>query len=183
MFRLLTKTLYNICLFVVYMLFSEGLQQCSQLWNCNPGCFQSQTILSYSINKKQDKVRYVYNYIRCTATLARYLCIYEVVTDTHSMNIYNILYMHNIYEVSYCTLIKKKIKFSSCIRKFRMEQLQSHIWLTASSYSFIGKYLRFSSWIRKPFFIYDFVNAPLWISLSMRKILYSLLSVYTVYIH
>ncbi len=31
------------------------------------------------------------------------------------------------------TLIKKKIKFSSNIRKFRMEQLQSHIWLTASS--------------------------------------------------
>ncbi len=30
------------------------------------------------------------------------------------------------------TLIKKKIKFSSYIRKFRMEQLQSHIWLTAS---------------------------------------------------
>ncbi len=29
------------------------------------------------------------------------------------------------------TLIKKKIKFSSYIRKFRMEQLQSHIWLTA----------------------------------------------------
>ncbi len=32
------------------------------------------------------------------------------------------------------TLIKKKIKFSSYIRKFRMEQLQSHMWLTASSY-------------------------------------------------
>ncbi len=31
------------------------------------------------------------------------------------------------------TLIKKKIKCSSSIRKFRMEQLQSHIWLTASS--------------------------------------------------
>jgi hypothetical protein len=30
------------------------------------------------------------------------------------------------------TLIKKKIKFSSYIRKFCMEQLQSHIWLTAS---------------------------------------------------
>ncbi len=30
--------------------------------------------------------------------------------------------------------LKKKIKFSSYIRKFRMEQLQSHIWLTASSY-------------------------------------------------
>jgi hypothetical protein len=27
----------------------------------------------------------------------------------------------------YCTLIKKKIKFSSYIRKFRMEQLQSHM--------------------------------------------------------
>jgi hypothetical protein len=31
------------------------------------------------------------------------------------------------------TLIKKKIKFSSYVRKFRMEQLQSHIRLTASS--------------------------------------------------
>jgi hypothetical protein len=39
------------------------------------------------------------------------------------------------------TLIKKKIEFSLCIRKFRMEQLQSHIWLTASSY--MVKYLWF----------------------------------------
>jgi hypothetical protein len=30
----------------------------------------------------------------------------------------------------YHTLIKKKIKFSSYIRKFRMEQLQSHIYIT-----------------------------------------------------
>ena len=51
------------------------------------------------------------------------------------------------------SLIKKKIKFSSYIRKFRMEQLQSHIWLTASSY--IGKYLLISSYIGKPFIIYD----------------------------
>jgi hypothetical protein len=29
--------------------------------------------------------------------------------------------------VDISTLIKKKIKFSSYIRKFRMEQLQSHI--------------------------------------------------------
>jgi hypothetical protein len=57
------------------------------------------------------------------------------------------------------TLIKKKIKFSSYIRKFRVEQLQSHIWLTASSY--MGKYLRISSYIRKPFLIYDFAPAPL----------------------
>ncbi len=56
-------------------------------------------------------------------------------------------------------------------RKFRIEQLQSHIWLTASSY--MGKYLRISSYIRKPFFIYDFATAPLSISLYMRKILFS----------
>ncbi len=55
------------------------------------------------------------------------------------------------------TLIKKKIKFSLHIRKFRMEQLQSHIWLTASSF--------------------DFATAPLWISLYMREIWFSFLSV------
>ena len=32
------------------------------------------------------------------------------------------------------TLIKKEIKISPNIRKFRMEQLQSHIWLSASLY-------------------------------------------------
>jgi hypothetical protein len=41
------------------------------------------------------------------------------------------------------TLIKKKIKFSLDMRKFRMEQLQSHKLLTASSY------------MGKPFLIYD----------------------------
>ncbi len=45
------------------------------------------------------------------------------------------------------TLLKKKIKFSSYIRKFRRDQLQSHIWLTASSYKI--KHLRISSW--KPY--------------------------------
>ncbi len=39
-------------------------------------------------------------------------------------------------QILFCTtLIKKKIKFSSYIWNFRMEQLQSHIWLTASSYT------------------------------------------------
>jgi hypothetical protein len=74
-----------------------------------------------------------------------------------------------------CALIKKKIKFSSYIGKFRMEQLQSHIWPTASLY--MGKYLRISSYIRKPFLIYDFATAPLWISLYMRKLLSSFLLV------
>ncbi len=68
------------------------------------------------------------------------------------------------------SLIKKKIKFSSYIRKLRMEQLQSHIWLTASSY--MGKYLRISSYIRKPFLIYNCATAPLWISLYIGKFLF-----------
>ncbi len=42
---------------------------------------------------------------------------------------------------------KKEVKFSSYMRKFRMEQLQSHIWLTASSY--MVKYLCISSYIWK----------------------------------
>ena len=87
-------------------------------------------------------------------------------------NIANCLIM---YRRSDPTLIKKKIKFSPFIRKFKLEQLQSHIWLTASSY--IGKYLRISSYIRKPFLIYDFATAPFRISLYMRKILFSFLSV------
>ncbi len=75
------------------------------------------------------------------------------------------------------TLIKKKIKFSA-YRKSRVEQLRSHLWLTASSYKW--KYLRISSYIRKPFLIYDFATAPLWISPYMRKILFSFLSVHAV---
>jgi hypothetical protein len=80
--------------------------------------------------------------------------------------------------VSSTTLIKKKIKFSSYIGKFRVEQLQSHIWLTASLY--IGKYFLISSYNRKTFLIYDLPTAPLWISLYMRKILFYFLSVYRV---
>jgi hypothetical protein len=58
-----------------------------------------------------------------------------------------------------------------------MEQLQSHIWPTASPY--LGKFLRISSYIRQPFPIYDFATVPLWISLNMRKIFFSFLSVHT----
>ncbi len=35
--------------------------------------------------------------------------------------------------ISYVTLIKKRIKFFSYVGKFRMEQLQSHIWGRASN--------------------------------------------------
>ncbi len=65
-------------------------------------------------------------------------------------------------DFSHCYTDKREIKFSSYIRKFRMEQLQSHIWLTASSCK--GKYLSFSSYIRKPFLIYCFATAPFWIA-------------------
>ncbi len=54
-------------------------------------------------------------------------------------------------------------------------RVQSHIWLTASSY--VTKYLRTSSYIRKLFLIYDFESDPFWISSDMRKILFSFLSV------
>ncbi len=51
-----------------------------------------------------------------------------------------------------------------------MEQLQSHIWLTASSY--VEKYLRISS------YLFDFATAPLWISLNMtKKIIFFFISV------
>ncbi len=60
----------------------------------------------------------------------------------------------------YCTLIKKNIKISSYVGKFRVEHLQIHIWLTASSY--MGKYLRISSFIRKPLLIYDTEFPYIW---------------------
>jgi hypothetical protein len=56
-----------------------------------------------------------------------------------------------------------------------MDRVQSQIWLTASS--FMVKYQRPSSYIKKPFLIYDFETDPIWISLYMRKILFSFLSV------
>jgi hypothetical protein len=43
---------------------------------------------------------------------------------------------------------------------------------------YMEKYLRISWYIRKPFLIYDFPTAPFWISLNMRKIWFSFLSVY-----
>ncbi len=64
---------------------------------------------------------------------------------------------------------KRKENFlSSHIRKFRRKQLQSHIWLTVSSY--MTKYFHISSYIRKLFLIDDFDTAPFWIYLYMRKI-------------
>ncbi len=63
------------------------------------------------------------------------------------------------------TLLKKKRKFSLYLRIFIRDRVQSHIWPTASSY--MVKYLRISSYIRKPFLIYDFVPDPFWIPLNI----------------
>ncbi len=73
------------------------------------------------------------------------------------------------------TLMKKKIKFSSYIRKFGVEQVQSHIWGRASWY--MRKCANISSYMRKPLVIYDFATAPFWISSYIRKIRFSFLSV------
>jgi hypothetical protein len=88
---------------------------------------------------------------------------------------------HFFYLCGGCTYFaytdKKENQISSYIRKFRIKQLRSHIWLTAFSY--MVKYLRISSYIRKPVLIYDFATAPLWIFLYMRKICFSFfISVY-----
>jgi hypothetical protein len=53
----------------------------------------------------------------------------KVHTSQRLALIQEITYFYNIR-----TLVEKKIKFSSHKRKFRRERLQSHIWLTASSY-------------------------------------------------
>ncbi len=74
-------------------------------------------------------------------------------------------------------LIKKENQyFSPYIRKFRVEQLQSHIWGKASQY--MRKWGNISPYIRRPFVIYDFATAPFWISLYMGKFLFSFLSVH-----
>ncbi len=78
------------------------------------------------------------------------------------------------YEGYLSTRIKKKIKFSSFIWKFRVEQLQSHVWGRASSY--MRKCVNISPYMRRPLVIYDFATAPLRISLYMNK--WFLLQVY-----
>ncbi len=65
---------------------------------------------------------------------------------------------------------KKENQIFLIYKEIRMEQFQSHIWVWLTASSYMGKYLRISSYIRKPFLTYDFATAPLWISLYVRKI-------------
>ncbi len=54
---------------------------------------------------------------------------------------------------------KKDNKIFLIFKEIWKRALQSHIWLMASSY--MTKYLRISSYSRKPFLIYDFATAPI----------------------
>ncbi len=66
-----------------------------------------------------------------------------------------------------CTLIKKKIKLSWYVRKFRgigckviYDYRPPHIW---------WKYLCITSYIRKPFFIYDFAPDPMHLNFPIHE--------------
>ncbi len=63
-----------------------------------------------------------------------------------------------------CTLIKNNIKFSSYIRKFRMERLQSHLWGSFRIYEEMRIYLTIM-YLRRQLVVYDFATAPFWLSL------------------
>ncbi len=81
------------------------------------------------------------------------------------------IHIYNVCKVD--TVIKKKTKFSTYIRKSRREQLQSHIWLTA--YSYMTKYCAFPRTIGSlsSYMTLQSRTAPIWISLYLREILFS----------
>ncbi len=56
---------------------------------------------------------------------------------------------------------KINVPYTAVKRKFWRDQVQSHIWLTASLYMVVI-YWRISSYIRKPFLIYEFATDPIW---------------------
>jgi hypothetical protein len=74
---------------------------------------------------------------------------------------------------------KKENKIFLIYKEIQKGAVAKSIWLTGSSY--MTEYLRISSYIRKPFLLYDFATAPFWISLYLRKILFYFLSVYCIW--
>ncbi len=104
----------------------------------------------------------------CCELKLRLLCQHHVLLVTWNMSYSTFLTYFKLYVVNsavhsaQCCTNRKKIKFYSYARKFRMDRSHSHTWLTASSY--MVKNLRISSYIRKLSHIYD----PIWISLCTR---------------
>ncbi len=67
---------------------------------------------------------------------------------------------------------KKENHIFLLYKEIQMESVaKSYMTITASSY--MVKYLRISSYIRRPFLINEFATDPIWISLYMRKISFS----------
>ncbi len=85
----------------------------------------------------------------------RYLIFISIIQGQHTYKKWNKIF-----------LIYKEIQNRAVVKSY----------MTDSSY--MVKYLRISSYIRKPFLIYNFACAPFRISLYMRKIFFSFLSVY-----
>ncbi len=74
-------------------------------------------------------------------------------------------------------LIKKKIKIFLIYKEIQNGAVAKSYMTNGLLITYLGKYLRISSHIRKPFLIYNFATAPLWISLHTREIWFSFLSV------
>ncbi len=94
-------------------------------------------------------------------------------------NSINTFYTYRISQTKYDWVEEKNTRYMFCYTDKKENKIGAKsycIWLTASSY--MVKYLCISSYIRKPFLIYDFAPDPIWISIYMRKILFSFLSVY-----
>ncbi len=117
--------------------------------------------LHHSLNQLRHTTKsYCYNTVyKTAAAISKYCYCTQKRTGLH---------MKALNKLPPYTEKRKSIFPNIRIRKFRMEQLQSHIRLTASSY--MGKQLRISSYIRKPFLIYHFATDPLCISSYMRII-------------
>ncbi len=63
---------------------------------------------------------------------------------------------------------KKEKKIFLIYKEIQRDRVLNHILLT--TFSYMVKYLYISSYIRKPFIMYDFAPDPIWITLYMRKI-------------
>jgi len=69
--------------------------------------------------------------------------------------------------IELCLHWKKEDQIFVYIRKFRMEQLQSH---TVYEEEYMRKCTNIWSYMRRPLVIYNFATDPFWISLYLRKI-------------
>jgi len=97
-------------------------------------------------------------------------------TQAHSVNLNKYVANNQCTETRPVHTDKKEKQIVLISKEIQNEAVAKSIWLKASSY--MGKYLRISSYIRKPYHINDFATASLCISLYIRNIWFSFLSVY-----